>query len=247
MVLGLLLLAAGTPDAHAACGAPASLDRLDQPLPHVARRLAARSGGTLSIVAFGSSSTYGTGATSPGRAYPEQLALRLAERLPGVRVTVVNRGVAGETTADMLKRLDRDVLGQRPDLVIWQLGSNEALQRRPVDEFRTLAETGLARLAAAHADVVLMEPQQMAAAVPDAVVAAYVQAVRALGQAHGLPVVRRYDLMRAWAGGSRFRQAGLLGPDAIHMTDDAYACLARSVTDGLLAARPAVVVTASAR
>ncbi len=240
------------PEADAACGTPAALERLDQPLPHLERllrRVSARHPGAagLTLVAFGSSSTFGTGASSPAHSYPAQLQRDLARRLPSVAVTVVNRGVPGETTADMLKRLDRDVLAPHPDLVIWQLGSNDALQRLPVDRFRVQAGEGLARLAAAGIDVVLMEPQYMPDAAPDAVVRDYVAAVRALGHEHRLPVVRRYDLMKAWLGAGRFQPASLLGPDAIHMTDGAYACLAGAVADELAGGGAPKVVTASMR
>src|SRR3954454_20508239 len=78
-------------------------------LPHVTQQLAR--GTTLRIVAFGSSSTEGVGASSPGAAYPAQLEIALKRALPrrANPLTVLNRGIGGEHVDDMLKRIDRDV------------------------------------------------------------------------------------------------------------------------------------------
>lgn len=101
------------------------------------------------IVAFGDSLTAGTGA-SPGMDYPAQLS-----RLMGV--PIVNRGVSGDTTADALARIERDVLALHPGIVIVILGGNDFL--RHVDAAvaeRNLAEI-IERLQAEGAVVVLGE------------------------------------------------------------------------------------------
>src|SRR5580698_7064474 len=84
---------------QAACSAPAELAHFDRPLLHTMRRL--ESGKPLTIVAIGSSSTAGAGATSPAATYPSRLAAELRARFPGHDITVLNRGVNGEETDDM--------------------------------------------------------------------------------------------------------------------------------------------------
>lgn len=69
------------------------------------------------IICFGDSLTFGTGAKS-GRDYPTQLATRLGH-------PVINAGVPGDTTADGLARLDRDVLSKSPRIVLITLGGND--------------------------------------------------------------------------------------------------------------------------
>lgn len=69
------------------------------------------------IVCFGDSLTYGTGAGT-GMDYPSQLS-RLIER------PVINAGVPGDTTARALHRLERDVLAKSPDVVLITLGGND--------------------------------------------------------------------------------------------------------------------------
>jgi acyl-CoA thioesterase I len=84
-----------------------------------------------SIVCFGDSLTYGTGA-SQGMDYPSQLS-RLAGR------PVINAGIPGDTTATALARLDRDVLSHSPRIVLITLGGNDLKNRQDRDQaFRNL-------------------------------------------------------------------------------------------------------------
>ncbi len=62
-----------------------------------------------------------------------------AESFPSVvsrllNLPIVNRGVAGDTTADALNRLQQDVLSASPWLVIVELGGNDFLQKLPKTE-----------------------------------------------------------------------------------------------------------------
>lgn len=102
-----------TPD----CIIPPELAHFDLPLPRAARRMAARQ--PLKIVAIGSSSTYGEGASSPEWSYPSRLRLELAYRFPSLNIAVVNRGVNGDNDYDKRSRLERDVIAERPDIVLW--------------------------------------------------------------------------------------------------------------------------------
>ncbi len=87
-----------------------------------------RAGEPIKIVALGSSSTYGAGASTSAAAYPSRLAEELAQRFPGHEITVLNRGVNGEEITDMLARLDTAVIAEQPDLVLWQVGTNSVLR-----------------------------------------------------------------------------------------------------------------------
>jgi lysophospholipase L1-like esterase len=97
-------------------------------------------------VALGSSSTEGAGASGPGATYPARLEAALRAAWPGRLVEVSNAGRSGETSAEMLARLERDVLARRPQLVVWQAGGNEALRGGSVEGFRAVMAEGLARL-----------------------------------------------------------------------------------------------------
>lgn len=79
------------------------------------------------IVALGNSLTLGIGASSPEKSFIPQLEKR-------TKVSIVNKGVAGDTTKDGLARLERDVLSEKPDIVIVELGGNDYLRHIPEAE-----------------------------------------------------------------------------------------------------------------
>ena len=126
-------------------------------LPHVAGKLAA--GQPVVIVAFGSSSTQGWGSSAPEFTYPNRLAAQLHRQYPGADITVLNRGVGGEDAPEMMKRLQTAVIDAKPDLVIWQVGTNAVLRNLDPAETAKLVEEGIARIQAAGADLVLVDPQ----------------------------------------------------------------------------------------
>ena len=73
------------------------------------------------IVCFGDSLTYGTGA-EPAEAYPAQLSALIGR-------PVVNAGVPGDTTAQALERLEAGVVTHKPGYVLVTLGGNDLRQR----------------------------------------------------------------------------------------------------------------------
>jgi lysophospholipase L1-like esterase len=203
-------------------------------LPHVAARLA--HGEPIHIIAFGSSSTQGVGASTPAHAYPARLQADLAALVPaGETVTVTNRGIGGEDADDMMLRLDRDVVAPKPDLVIWQTGTNDPLRGLPLDRFMAETRTGILRMRAAGIDVVLMEPQdcRMMRATPGAF--AYLDAVRQIGAELNVPVVHRYDMIHRWLADGTVTEAKLMAPDGLHMADEGYKRLAAELARALIA------------
>jgi acyl-CoA thioesterase-1 len=76
------------------------------------------------ILDFGDSLSAGYG-LAPEQAFPVRLEAAL--RREGIEVRVVNGGVSGDTTAGGLARLDW-ALVDKPDLVILELGANDALR-----------------------------------------------------------------------------------------------------------------------
>ena len=100
------------------------------------------------IIAFGDSLVAGHGAT-PGHDFVSVLSRRTG--LP-----ILNAGRSGDTTAAALARLDDDVLGRNPRIVIVLVGGNDFLRRIPRDEtFRNL-DTIVTRIRSQGAAVVLV-------------------------------------------------------------------------------------------
>ena len=213
---------------------PASLDlnilgfdQAETDLPHVARQIAI--GAPLRIVAFGSSSTEGIGASSPTKAYPALLEASLRKMYPQLGgVTVLNRGIGGEHVDDMMRRLDRDVIQAEPQLVIWQTGSNDPLRGVALDHFRDVTVGAIKRLQEAGIDVVLMEPQWCPTLDATPGSSRFRDAVREIGDALGVPVIRRADLMQDWIREGKLTRKQLFASDGLHMADGGYALLAEA-------------------
>jgi acyl-CoA thioesterase I len=200
-------------------------------LLHVIDRMAAHQ--LVRIIAFGSSSTEGVGASSPSATYPSRLQVVLtaawASRLP---VVVLNRGVGGEDADDMARRLPT-VIAEHPDLIIWQTGSNDPLRGVPLARFEQETTAGIDEIRAAHIDVMLLEPQLCRELENKPVSVEYRDALRAIGEAMDVTVIRRYDLMRQWVADGVLTPEQMLSPDGLHMADGGYAKLADAIADDI--------------
>ena len=94
------------------------------------------------IVVFGDSLVAGFG-LDPGEAFPEQLEKALQAK--GHAVAIANAGVSGDTSTGGLARLDWSVPDDT-DLVILELGANDALRGIPVELTRRNLDQMVARL-----------------------------------------------------------------------------------------------------
>jgi len=217
--------------ALASCAAPPELMAMGPVLAHVAARLAQRE--TLTIVAVGSSSTQGVGASGPGLSYPSRLEAELRERFPDIAIRVANRGKGGEEVAQMLPRLDRDVIAEHPDLVVWQLGTNDVLHRDDVAGERELIERGVARLKESGSDVVLMDMQYAPRVIARQAHAAMEELIATMAKRTQVGLFRRFALMRHWQAAQPLDAPEMIGPDGLHMTDRGYGCLAADLAEAL--------------
>ena len=202
-------------------------------LPHVASKLAL--GAPVTIIAFGSSSTEGYGTTSPEFTYPNRLAAQLHRRYPSADITVLNRGHGGEDAPEMMKRLQSSVIDMKPDLVIWQVGTNAVLRDLDPVETAKLVNDGVARIQAAGADLVLVDPQYSPRVNERAQSAS--QMVRLLGKVAALRHVGlfpRFEVMREWHEEQAIPVDKFVIADGLHMNDWGYACFAQLLGDDII-------------
>jgi acyl-CoA thioesterase-1 len=216
--------------------------RFDLPLVRTARLLA--SGAPIKIVALGSSSTYGAGASTSAASYPSRLAEELARHFPGHEITVLNRGVNGDEAADMLARLDTAVIAEKPDLVLWQVGTNSVLRDKAVLPHANLLHEGLQRLKATGADVVLIDPQFAPRVISKPNCEGMVSLIATAAKAEHVGVFHRYELMRRWRESEHLPFETFISADGLHMNDWSYACLAKAL--GIAIAEAATRPTATA-
>jgi acyl-CoA thioesterase-1 len=230
--------------AAAACTAPAELTRLVNPLKRTAQRIAA--GLPLKIVAIGSSSTFGAGASSAAMSYPSRLETELKTLFPRADITVVNHGINGEESRDMLERFDRDVFAEQPDLVIWQIGSNSVLRDRPLAEANIPLRDGLKRLHDARIDVVLLNPQYAPKVFTKHDVDGMVDLIHLTAKEANVDLFERFAVMRYWRLTEDLPFSAFISPDELHMNDWGYGCLAKLMAGALHDAATRATVTATA-
>ncbi len=229
----LVLLAIGPAQAGAVPGCPHGEGVTGMALPAADRAL--REGRVLTIVALGSSSTEGSGASSPDHAYPARLEARLRVAMPGIALRVLNRGRGGEEVGQMLTRLDDEVLAERPDIVIWQAGANAVLQGMAPPVFRAAMAHGLARIQQAGADIVLMDNQRAPRILANPNHVVFEETMASLAADHHLPLFSRATLMRRWAEGGAAPTEFLVA-DGLHHNDRGYDCIAAALARGLIGA-----------
>ncbi|MFK4491096.1 lysophospholipase L1-like esterase [Bradyrhizobium sp. USDA 336] len=203
-------------------------------LPHVASKLAA--GQPVVIVAFGSSSTQGFGASSPEFNYPNRLAAQLRRHYPTADISVINAGVGGEDAPEMMKRLQTQVIDRHPDLVIWQVGTNAVLRNLDPGETVKLVEDGINRIqAAGGTDIVLVDPQYSPAVNQRKESAG--KMIKLLGNVAELRKVGifpRFEVMRDWHENQSIPVESFVIADGLHMNDWGYACFAQLLGDDII-------------
>ncbi|MFZ0127312.1 MAG: SGNH/GDSL hydrolase family protein, partial [Xanthobacteraceae bacterium] len=235
---------AAAADDATTCDGPIDLVRLERPLVHVGARLAARE--PVKIVAIGSSSTAGAGASSPNASYPTRLAAELNRLYPDVPVIVLNRGVNGQDAAEMLVRFRQDVIDEKPDLVIWQLGTNAALRDLPIEEIGKLIREGIQEIKDAGADVLLVDPQFAPKVIAKPEAEGMVQLIATTANSTKVNIFRRFAVMRHWheRGGMSFD--AFTSPDGLHMNDWGYGCWAKLLCTAISDAAKRAVTSAHA-
>jgi acyl-CoA thioesterase I len=206
--------------------------RLSKPLAKFSARLARNE--AIKILALGSSSTAGTGASRTEFSYPSRLERELLALLPKASVKVLNRGVGGEDARQMLPRLARDLAAEKPDLVLWQVGTNALLGERGVDAQAPLIRDGLMRIREAGADVILIDPQYAPYVLRDPDARPMVSLLAKIGEETGVPVFRRFALMQYWHEARDIAFSDILAPDLFHMNDWSYGCLAHNLAAALV-------------
>ena len=201
-------------------------------------RRAIRQDRPVKVLAIGSSSTAGIGASSPSATYVAKLERTLEGAFKGLDFEVIGRGRSGEEAQGAADRMKREVDETRPDLVVWQVGTNDALRRVGLDRFKQCLRTTLAWLREQKIDVLLVDPQYGDALTKDQYYGRVVAAVAEVAREARVLLVDRFEAMRELhrQHGDRF----YLAADDLHMNDVGHRCmaeqLARSIVAGLVAA-----------
>jgi acyl-CoA thioesterase-1 len=237
-ICGLLVLSSvGAVELSSARGvdaapAPAAHSALHMQLRRLNRSL--REKHIVKILVIGSSSTVGIGASSPSRTYVARLEPDLKGAVTGVDFHVVGRGISGEEAQGAADRMRREVDAVGPDLVVWQVGTNDALDHVAMDRFRACLTKTLSWLQERNVDVVLINPQYGQTLVKDAYYEEVVNTIADVAQKAGVLLVDRYSAMRKVDLGKS--NPDDLSADNLHMNDEGYRRLAAQLTAAIVGA-----------
>jgi len=179
------------------CDIPGYLLIGNNELKHVAEAVQKEKKLTIAVVGTGSSIL--AGPDGPRSAYPARLEAVLKAKLPSVAVKVVSLVRTRMTTEDLAKGMEKLVNDEKPDLVIWQTGTLDAIRRVDPDEFRAALEEGVETLHKGGADVILMNMQYSPRTDIMVPLGPYADNMRVVAQQHEIPLFDRLAIMRHWS------------------------------------------------
>ena len=237
VVFGAVLMWSGSSKAEPpgtampSCASPPALSAIEVGLDRSGVRVGQRE--PLTIVAMGSSSTQGVGASTPAMSYPSRLEQELKERFPATEIRVLNRGVGGQDVGEEILRLGRDVIAEHPDLVIWQVGTNAVLRRDDLGGDQRLISQGVLLLKEEGIDVVLMDLQYAPRVLARPAWDEMERIIEGIAHRAHVGLFRRFEIMQEWDQGQQLAPAAMIGPDGLHMTDASYGCLASQLAESL--------------
>jgi lysophospholipase L1-like esterase len=184
------------------CDIPGYLLSGTNELKHVAE--AAQKEKRLTIAVVGTGSSILAGPDGPSSAYPARLEAALKQKLPSVAVKVVTLARTRMTAEDLAKGMEKVLVDEKPDLVIWQTGTLDAIRRIDPDEFRAGLEEGVETLHKGGADVILMNMQYSPRTDIMVPLGPYADDMRVAAQQHEIPLFDRLAIMRHWSDTGAF-------------------------------------------
>ncbi len=198
VLLGVLLVSAGPALAEhpAECRVAEQLVEHIFPLPNVARAIAAKH---LEILVLGAGSSLLPGTGGAHEAYPARLRRALAEQLPGVDVKVATDVKPKRTAVEMVKALPAALAAAKPELVIWQTGTADAIQSVDPDQFSHALDKGINTARSAGADVVFINPQYSPRTESMIALGTYTENMRWVAVQQEVPLFDRFSVMKLWA------------------------------------------------
>lgn len=205
------------------------------PLPNIAAALKERK--KIKILAIGGTSASLRGPVSGGHyAVVERF---LEATFNGLDVEVVHRGVSGELASDAAERIKTEVALTNTDLVLWQLGTADALARVSVADFHVLVSQTVKWLKAHKIDVILVGLRYARSMATDLHFQATRTAVEGVAKEQNVLRIGRYEAEETLEK-IRRDQGTVLGE--VEVTESGYVCmaeyLARAIASGLFVKEP---------
>jgi acyl-CoA thioesterase I len=207
------------------------------PLPNSAIALQTRQ--KIKILAIGASSAAVLGVGRDGT--PPLLEQILERTIKGLDVEIINRGVSGELAEAAGTRLKVEVALNHPDIVLWQVGTNDAFAQVSVESFHLSVSNSVRWLKEHNIDVILVGLHYVKQLTKNE----HYQAIRAslsrIASSENVLRIGRYEAMEVLARTMR-DNGGRPEPSEFASAEVGYNCMAqyiaRAITVGLFARPP---------
>lgn len=197
----LLLVCAQVRAASETCEVPNSITENYSRLSHVTQ--AVKSDKKLNVLVLSGVPSQ-AGAANSLKNYPGYLAQNLQERLKGVAVDVYAHAEPRKPITDILAVLPKLLDERKPDLVIWQTGTVEAMRGMDPDLYGDKLAAGVDMILKANADVILVNQQYSPRTDFMFDGGPYTDNMRWVSQTKDIPLFDRYQVMKYWADKGNF-------------------------------------------
>jgi len=208
------------------CAASADGALSSVPLPNVANALKERK--KLKILAIGGTSASLRGPVSGGHyAIVERF---LEQTFKGLDVEIVHRGVSGELAVDAAERIKYEVALSDADLVLWQLGTADALARVPIDDFKSSVSDTILWLKARNIDVILVGVRYARVLARDPKYQEIRKTLQDIAKERNVLRVTRYEAEEALTKVRQNREM-----EMVEITEAGYGCIAEFIARAIVA------------
>ncbi|HEY1504582.1 MAG TPA: GDSL-type esterase/lipase family protein [Stellaceae bacterium] len=216
------------PLSNGKCTAPAELLQDDPQLPKVSEQF--RKHQPVVIVVIGGASTAGT---SPDSSYPYFLEAALRQRHPGESIKVINKGISGQTTEQIAARFPNDVYPLKPNLVIWETGTVDAVRGEDVDAMAEAVTASLGDIQSHGAEAMLVDMQYNPSTVSVINFEPYLDALHQTADQQNVYMFKRYELMKYWIDAGEFDFVNVPKEKRLALAREFYACLGERLADAI--------------
>lgn len=178
-----------------------------------------------------------------GVGYPADIQSFLATGYPDYQIRVVNKGVSGNTSKDLVARFDQDVLPYQPENLLILIGINDVWRQFDVplitedavspEEYEANLENLIERSKGFVKNLILVTPYYIEENTADRMRARmdeYSAIVKKLAEKHGAIFV---DMQAAWVKLLKYYHSSYITWDRIHPNSQGNLYMARTILDAL--------------
>jgi acyl-CoA thioesterase I len=124
-------------------------------------------------------------------------------------------------------RFDQAVVAEKPDLVIWQVGTNALLHDTNMASVADTVRLGIDRLKEIGVDVIVIDPQFAPKVIAKPETERMVDSLSTSAKLENVNLFRRFAVKRYWNETNHVPFEQFVTPDGLHMNDWGYQCLAK--------------------